>query len=169
MKSEMSSLQVGFAFLNVNSLDGYLIHSRTVHVSEDGRDMVILREADVTFLQDWERICRGEVSVSDIAVVFTHQHTEFIYVAFNHGRIAIAHVSPHEFSKALSSYITNLLSRQTACVSLPQMRRTMDYLPMRIMTKAAHRPRNDLFRACPYVLLNLWRATRSCPPSAAYK
>lgn len=113
--------------------------------------MVILREADVTFLQDWERICRGEVSVSDIAVVFTHQHTEFIYVAFNHGRIAIAHVSPDEFSKARSSYITHLLFRQTVCVSLPQMRRTMDYLPMTIMTKVAHRLRNDLFRACPCV------------------
>lgn len=151
MKSETNSLQVGLAIFDVISLDRYLTNGRPVHVSEDGRDMVILREADVTFLQDWERICRGEVSVSDIAVVFTHQHTEFIYVAFNHGRIAIAHVSPDEISKARSASITHLLFRQTACVSLPQMRRTMDYLPKTIMTKAAHRLQNDLFRACPCV------------------
>lgn len=129
--------------------------------------MVILRQADVTFLQDWERICRGEVSVSDIAVVFTHQHTEFIYLAVGYGKVAVAHVSPHEFFQARPSYVIHASFRPKACVSSPQTRRVMAHPSMISMTKAAHRLRNDPFRVCPYARFQLWRATCSSPLSAA--
>ena len=67
------------------------------HASEDGRDLVILtRQGSLFLVQDFLRICRGEVKLEDIVThllisdSITDERQSGIYLAFAHGRVGVA-------------------------------------------------------------------------------
>ena len=64
------------------------------HVSRDGRDVVIATTTNrVVFIQDFERICRGETSLRRAGQVLgLLTGDECLYMAFDHGRICLATV-----------------------------------------------------------------------------
>jgi hypothetical protein len=70
------------------------------HVSRDGRDLVIATITHrVLFIQDFERICRGETSfLSASHVLGLLPGDECFYMAFEHGRICLATVRVFPFT-----------------------------------------------------------------------
>ncbi|KAI0287198.1 hypothetical protein BC826DRAFT_1119604 [Russula brevipes] len=62
------------------------------HVSRDGRDLVILAaRSRVLLVRDFERICRGEISLEDAGQVLRLLPRDIcFYLAFEHGRICVA-------------------------------------------------------------------------------
>ena len=69
--------------------------SRKVNVSGDGRDLVIMSEfsSRVLFIQNFERICRGETSLGLAGLSLNIQPLDVCcYLAFEHGRVCVATV-----------------------------------------------------------------------------
>jgi len=64
------------------------------HVSRNGRDLVILTASSRLLLfRDFERVCRGEISVEDAGQVLRLlPHDVCFYLAFEHERICVATV-----------------------------------------------------------------------------
>ncbi|KAH9962255.1 hypothetical protein BC827DRAFT_1199936 [Russula dissimulans] len=64
------------------------------HVSRDGRDLVVLTsKIRVLVIRDFERICRGEISLEDAGqIVRLSPRDKCHYLAFEHGRVCIASV-----------------------------------------------------------------------------
>jgi len=62
------------------------------HVSRDGRDLVVLTsKVRVLVIRDFERICRGEMSLEAAGqVVRLKLRDKCYYLAFEHGRICVA-------------------------------------------------------------------------------
>ena len=71
-----------------------ILTSRIVQVSSDGRDLVILSgERRVVFIQDFERICRGETTFEWAGLVLGIRPEEICsYLIFQHGRVCVATV-----------------------------------------------------------------------------
>ncbi|KAI9510203.1 hypothetical protein F5148DRAFT_623674 [Russula earlei] len=65
------------------------------HVSRDGRDLVILGyKSRILLVRDFERVCRGEISLEDAGqVVRLAPRKKSYYLAYEHGRICAATVS----------------------------------------------------------------------------
>jgi hypothetical protein len=75
------------------------------HVSRDGRDLVVLTtRSRVIFIRDFERICRGEISLAHAGQVLRLLPDDpCFYLAFEHGRVCVATVcifSTHSTSLA---------------------------------------------------------------------
>jgi len=62
------------------------------HVSRDGRDLAIMSAtSDVFLIRDFERICRGEISLEASGpVLHLPGQTECYYLAFEHGHVSVA-------------------------------------------------------------------------------
>ena len=73
---------------------GLLTSFSIAHVSRDGRDLVVLTtRSRVIFIQDFERICRGEISLALAGqVLFLSPRDRCFYLAFEHGRVCVATV-----------------------------------------------------------------------------
>ena len=82
------------------------------HVSRDGRDLVIATTTHrVLFIQDFERICRGEISLRSAGQVLALlPGDECFYMAFEHGRICLAtvRVFPYTLSRCAHSCLIPL-------------------------------------------------------------
>ena len=68
--------------------------SPVAHVSRDGRDLVIMTHTRrVVFIQDFERICRGETSLGMAGLSLNIQPLDVCrYLGFEHGRVCVATV-----------------------------------------------------------------------------
>jgi len=93
-------VEPGNSFISVLSLhpgndDGVHPNFRAAHVSRDGRDLVILAtRGRVIFIRDFERICRGEVSLAPAGQVLRLSMSDkCFYLAFEHGRVCVATVN----------------------------------------------------------------------------
>ncbi|KAF8261626.1 hypothetical protein EI94DRAFT_1745545 [Lactarius quietus] len=65
-------------------------------VSRDGRDLVVLSgERRLVFIQDFERIYRGEITLEQAALVLGIPNGSCFYLAFEHGRVCVATVQGH--------------------------------------------------------------------------
>jgi len=73
------------------------------HVSRDGRDLVILAaRSRVLLVRNFERICRGEISLEDAGQVLRLLPRDIcFYLAFEHGRICVATVRISTLSPSL--------------------------------------------------------------------
>jgi len=63
-------------------------------VSRDGRDLVVLsEECRVFFIHDFERICRGEITFEQAALVLEFQSEPArCFLSFEHGRVCVANI-----------------------------------------------------------------------------
>ena len=81
-----------------------------VHVSRDGHDLVISTTGKrVVFIQDFERICRGETSLLDVGrVLLLLRGYDVYHIASEHGRVCVAtvRVFPCTFSCCTHSCLT---------------------------------------------------------------
>ena len=74
------------------------------HVSRDGRDLVIMASRDrLLLIRDFERIFRGDTSIAAAGQVLRLlPGDECCYLAFEHGRVCVATVSPFVFHTLLA-------------------------------------------------------------------
>ena len=81
---------------------------RIAHVSRDGRDLAILSSRDrLLLIRDFERVCRGEVSLADAGQVLRlFPGDRCCYLAFEHGRVCVATVrcSIHDSTLLVLTY-----------------------------------------------------------------
>ncbi|KAH9038547.1 hypothetical protein EDB85DRAFT_2189366 [Lactarius pseudohatsudake] len=74
----------------------FILTPRVAHVSKDGRDLVVLsgsRRKGVVFIRDFERICRGEISLEQAGLVLNIPPWYICcYLGFEHGRVCVATV-----------------------------------------------------------------------------
>ena len=72
----------------------FILTSRVAHVSRDGRDLVVLsHQRRVVFIQDFERICRGETSLEQAGLSLSIRAQDgCCYLGFEHGRVCVATV-----------------------------------------------------------------------------
>ncbi|KAH9026256.1 hypothetical protein EDB83DRAFT_1927333 [Lactarius deliciosus] len=72
----------------------FILTPRVAHVSRDGRDLVVLsdrRRKGVVFIRDFERICRGEISLEQAGLVLNIPPGYICcYLGFEHGRVCVA-------------------------------------------------------------------------------
>ncbi|KAF8268352.1 hypothetical protein EI94DRAFT_1728026 [Lactarius quietus] len=65
-------------------------------VSKDGCDLVVLSgERRLLFIRDFERVCRGETALEQVALVLDIPNGLCFYLAFEHGRVCVATVLGH--------------------------------------------------------------------------
>ncbi|KAH8984937.1 hypothetical protein EDB92DRAFT_2032795 [Lactarius akahatsu] len=97
---EDPSLVSGDSFIAPLSVSPNVDDSRpgfvAAHVSRDGRDLVVLsdrRRKGVVFIRDFERICRGEISLEQAGLVLSIPPWYICcYLGFEHGRVCVATV-----------------------------------------------------------------------------
>ncbi|KAI9444180.1 hypothetical protein H4582DRAFT_2071751 [Lactarius indigo] len=103
-----------------------------VHVSRDGRDLVVLSDRGrhgVVFIRDFERICRGETSLEQAGLVLSIPPHTCCYLGFEHGRVCVATVQglyiftfgPDLSPKAVFVQPYNYKSRRLRFISCMQL------------------------------------------------
>ncbi|KAH9174791.1 hypothetical protein EDB89DRAFT_472508 [Lactarius sanguifluus] len=110
---EDPSLVSGDSFITPLSVSPDVDHSRprfvAAHVSRDGRDLVVLsdrRRKGVVFIRDFERICRGEISLEQAGLVLSIPPWYICcYLGFEHGRVCVATVRVSHLPSRLHMFI----------------------------------------------------------------
>jgi hypothetical protein len=84
----------GESLLHFSSRIKFMLTSYVAHVSGDGRDLVVLcLQHRVIFIQDFERICRGETTFEQVALVLGIRPEDSCYdLGFKDGRVCVATV-----------------------------------------------------------------------------
>jgi hypothetical protein len=72
----------------------FILTSRVAHVSRDGRDLVVMsHKRRVVFIQDFERICRGDTTFERAGLALYIEPEDICsYLGFEHGRVCVATV-----------------------------------------------------------------------------
>ncbi|KAI9444181.1 hypothetical protein H4582DRAFT_2071752 [Lactarius indigo] len=73
--------------------DEFRLHTEFIaaHVSRDGHDLALLLDGRrVVFIRDFERICRGEISLEQARLVLGIPQDTCYYLGFEHGRVCVA-------------------------------------------------------------------------------
>jgi len=74
----------------------YVFTSRIARVSRDGCDLVVLSsERRLLFVRDFERICRGETTLEQAALVLGIPNRLCLQLVFKHGRVYMATIQGH--------------------------------------------------------------------------